>query len=222
MRRRAYIIFSAVFVFSVLACDSGASRMDSFPQRFLDEAKSQLPKWLGMIPPGDLDAYGFKSLAETEQAAIGQPIPAYSPEIAAISFSPSNVETKLQSGPLLWYIPVEVHGRLACIMEARVLDGDVLQIQGIGFDLLASRIRLAQSYISTHYGADAHLRAWITVSYPTVDFALARDKTGRALWLKLTGTVDGVQFLSRKALLEVMRQIGALQRESIERDGNVE
>jgi hypothetical protein len=180
----------------------------------MERPESTLTVWLRKIPADELGLYGFQSRHETKRAAMGNPIPMYHPAIDTNLVEIDSLKTRLISGPVLWYIPLLVESRIACLLEGRTDSTGKSRIQGIGFRYLAERLGAGEGLVRTDLGEDFRIEALISLGGPPMDLAIASGEEDGEIWVGLLGGETPTARVLKKS--EVGEQVRAAARVRIE------
>jgi hypothetical protein len=92
------------------------------PQAVLEAAKTGLPFFLGQIPPGSKELYGFASTDDLSAARLGAPLQMLTIRPAAIDKSSSSATvSSILSETSMWYFPIRIESESKAML---VVDRD--------------------------------------------------------------------------------------------------
>ena len=163
-------------------------------------AKPAFESWVRDIPDDRFGDFGLQSREASAKARLLSPIPLHTPSRRSEDLNREKVEAVLSDLPALWLVPVELGGRVVCLVVMDTSDGGAPAPVEFGKSFAAARLDAGLRALGTSGSTRAEDLRFLSFVGPPMDLLLHRQPNGKWRWINLLG-------------------IGAPRAEVLDRDG---
>ncbi len=156
MKTISLIVVLSLALFSL----SANAWPETAPPEVIKAAEDGLQHYLGLIPPGENEKYGFAPGDDFARAELGVPFLLYAMNPSALeAYEPGQPISPLISSTRTWYFPVLIDGQAKTILTVGRVGGSSWQAVGIGRAALSKELQKVRERWPASKGYDPQLVA---------------------------------------------------------------